>query len=60
MFGQTVQTQIRRLLEEESDQGIHCLLFHLQTMGKGLSMDFKAFTVKLVGFRKFRTNSLCK
>ena len=26
---QTVQTQIRRLLEEQSDQGLHCLLFHL-------------------------------
>ena len=25
-FGQTVQTQIRLLLEEQSDQGIHCLL----------------------------------
>ena len=27
--GQTVQTQIRLLLEEQSDQGFHCLLFHL-------------------------------
>ena len=27
--GQTVQTQIRLLLEEHSDQGLHCLLFHL-------------------------------
>ena len=27
--GQSVQTQIRLLLEEQSDQGIHCLLFHL-------------------------------
>ena len=26
---QTVQTQIRLLLEEQSDQGPHCLLFHL-------------------------------
>ena len=26
---QTVQTQIRVLLEEQSDQGLHCLLFHL-------------------------------
>ena len=26
--GQTVQTQIRLLLEEQSDQGLHCLLFH--------------------------------
>ena len=27
--GQTVQTQIRPLLKEPSDQGLHCLLFHL-------------------------------
>ena len=26
---QTVQTQIRLLLEEQSDQGLHCLLLHL-------------------------------
>ena len=26
--GQTVQTQIRLLVEEQSDQGFHCLLFH--------------------------------
>ena len=26
---QTVQTQIRLLLKEQSDQGLHCLLFHL-------------------------------
>ena len=27
--GLTVQTQIRLLLEEQSDQGLDCLLFHL-------------------------------
>ena len=27
--GQTVQTQIRLLLEEQSDKGLHCLLFYL-------------------------------
>ena len=27
--GQTVQTQIRLLLEEQSNQGLHCLQFHL-------------------------------
>ena len=33
--GQTVQTQIRLLLEEEqSDQGLHCLLFHLHHFDK--------------------------
>ena len=29
MPGQTVQTQIRLLLEEQSDQGLHCLPFRL-------------------------------
>ena len=33
-FGQTVQTQIRLLLEEKSDQGLHCLLFHLHVFDK--------------------------
>ena len=32
--GQTVQTQIRLLLEEQSDQGFHCLLFHLHHFDK--------------------------
>ena len=32
MSGQTVQTQIRLPLEEQSDQGLHCLLFHLQLL----------------------------
>ena len=31
---QTVQTQIRLLLEEQSDQGLHCLLFHLHYFDK--------------------------
>ena len=35
--GQTVQTQIRLLLEEQSDQGFHCLLFHLHVFDKILS-----------------------
>ena len=38
--GQTVQTQIRLLLEEQSDQGLHCLLFHLllfEEIRKGLA-----------------------
>ena len=30
--GQTVQTQIRLLLEEQSDQGLHCLLYHLHCL----------------------------
>ena len=32
--GQTVQTQIRLLLEEQSDQGLHCLLFHVHVFDK--------------------------
>ena len=32
--GQTVQTQIRMLLEEQSDQGLHCLLFHSHLFDK--------------------------
>ena len=32
--GQTVQTQIRLLLEEQSDQDIRCLLFHLHVFDK--------------------------
>ena len=32
--GQTVPTQIRLLLEEQSDQGLHCLLFHLHHFDK--------------------------
>ena len=31
---QTVQTQIRLLLEEQSDQGLHCLLVHLHIFDK--------------------------
>ena len=31
---QTVQTQIRLLLVEQSDQGLHCLLFHLHLFVK--------------------------
>ena len=32
--GQTVQTQIRLLLEDQSDQGLHCLLLHLHVFDK--------------------------
>ena len=32
--GQTVQTQIRLLLEEQSDQGLHCLLLYLHHFDK--------------------------
>ena len=32
MPGQTGQTQIRLLLEEQSDQGLHCLPFRLHCL----------------------------
>ena len=32
--GQTVQTQIRLLLEEQSDQGLYCLQYHLHLFDK--------------------------
>ena len=42
--GQTVQTQIRLLLEEQSNQGLHCLqlpLHHLDTLLYGKTTLFK-------------------
>ena len=44
--GQTVQTQIRLLLGEQSDQGFHCLLFHLHLFDEiplvlGLCLNFR-------------------
>ena len=43
--GQTVQTQIRLLLEEQSDQGLHCLQFPLHLLdallfGKAILFTF--------------------
>ena len=57
--GQTVQNQIRLLLEEQSDQGLHCLLFHLHHLTKypkvwPLCLNFRQITVKFSGVRKFR------
>ena len=42
--GKKVQTQIRLLLEEQSDQGLHCLLLHLylfDEIPKGLASLFE-------------------
>ena len=57
--GQTVQTQIRLLLEEQSDQGLHCLLFHLYLFdeipkGLGSLFELKVDYSKVFGIRKFR------
>ena len=50
----TVQTQIRLLLEEQSDQGLHCLLFHLGLSEALLhSSNFRMFTAKLSSIQIF-------
>ena len=57
--GQTVQTQIRLLLEEQSDQGFHCLLFHRHLFAKypkvcPLCWNFRLIDEKFFGIPKFR------
>ena len=37
---QTVQTQIRLLLEEQSDQGLHCLQYCLHPLRENLFVHF--------------------
>ena len=39
MSRQTVQTQIRLLLKEQSDQGLHCLPMHLSTLSLSEFLD---------------------
>ena len=58
--GQTVQTQIRPLKEEQSDQGLHCLPFYLHVFDKlphGLAslFDFKVDYSKRFGIKKIRS-----
>ena len=51
-----MQTQIRLLIEEQSDQGLHCLLFHLHIFDeipKGLA-ELKVDYSKVFGVQKFR------
>ena len=57
--GQTEQTQIRLLLEEQSDQGLHCLPFHvhlLDTLLYGITFlfEFRGITSNISGVQKFR------
>ena len=57
--GQTVQTQIRLLLEEQSDQGLHCLLFNLHLFDNKPSaltslFEFLVNYSKATCVRKFR------
>ena len=59
--GQTVQTQIRLLLE--SDQGLHCLLFHhldSYSMVEPHSSNFKVITTNILGVRIFRKFTVIK
>ena len=53
MPGQTVQTQIRLLLKEQSDQGLHCLPFSLHRMDSLLyvephSSNFRVITTNFL------------
>ena len=56
---QTVQTQIRLLLEEQSDQGLHCLPFRLHrldalSMVEPYSSNFRVITTNVLDVRIFR------
>ena len=46
--GQTVQTQIRLLLEEQSDQGLRCLPFRLHRLDSFavITIKFQDFTIE--------------
>ena len=55
---QTVQTQIRLLLEEQSDQGLHCLQFPLHLLdallyGIAIMFNFKGDYSKFSGVQNF-------
>ena len=61
--GQTVQTQIRLLLEEQSDQGLHCLPFCLHLLdillyGKPACSNVWMITAFFSGVRMFRNFTL--
>ena len=49
---QTVQTQIRLLLEEQSDQGLHCLLFNMHLFDK-MPKGLASFLEFYVDYSKF-------
>ena len=65
---QTEHTQIRWLLEEQSDQGLHCLLFHLhvfEEIPKGLasflefSVDYSSFLAsENLGILRYSPNTI--
>ena len=51
--GQTVQTQIRLLLEEQSDQDLHCLPFHLHLFDSLLYVQILEWLQQFFGCPKF-------
>ena len=53
MPGQTVQTKIRLLLGEQSDQDLHCLPFRLHRLDSLLYG--RVVTTNFLGVRIFRT-----
>ena len=56
MSGQTVQTQIRLLLEEQSDQGLYCLQFCLHCLDaieNPYQSNFRILTVIFSGVQIF-------
>ena len=63
--GQKVQTQIRLLIEEQSDQGLHCLSFRLCIVWTHYSMiephssNFGVITKKNLNVRIFRKIMVC-
>ena len=61
MPGQTVQSQIRLLLEEQSDQGLHCLPFllhrlDLYSMVEPHSSNFRVITTIFFGVSEYLGN----
>ena len=65
--GQTVQTQVRLFLEEQSDQGLHCLQFplHLLMLDSIVEPHCSNFRISTAVFRVseylgFLGNSYCK
>ena len=63
--GQTVQTQIRLLQEEQSDQDLHYLQYCLHLLdtllfGKTSFSSFRMITAKFSSVRKFRNFTVIK
>ena len=58
MSWQTVQTQIRLLLEKQSDQGLHCLQFQLHVSDPLPS--FRIITAMFLGVRIYRPCAVYK